>query len=118
MISDTVAAIDRLKDLQPNWDSYGAPRVEDATRKSAKELLHNLVSSLGQAYADPIVGPDVDGGVELIWGAQSTEVHARILPHKYVTNVLALADGTRVLERMDVKTAEDLIPFLAKYVHL
>ena len=36
--------INRLRDLQPNWDSYGAQRVESGSLTHAKALIKALAS--------------------------------------------------------------------------
>ena len=64
---DALTAIERLSDLPEGWDSYGAPRIEEAARKRAKECLHQVRSVLGQSYWNPLVGPTPDAGVSLIW---------------------------------------------------
>ena len=62
-----IAAIDRLAGLREDWDSYEAPRIDEASRKVAKDCLNQIQRLLGAHYANPVVGPAPDGGVALIW---------------------------------------------------
>ncbi len=73
-------AIDRLATLPAGWDSYGAPAIEREALERARWCLSELRTRLGAAYRDPEVGPDVGGGVELIWepARGSYEVHALV----------------------------------------
>jgi hypothetical protein len=49
---------DDLRSLRPNWDSYGAPRIDERAIQKA----HELWRLLGESYQ---VIPTSDGGVQL-----------------------------------------------------
>jgi hypothetical protein len=68
--SEAVTAIDKLKELQPDWDSYGAGAPHLSPRERAKGFVYAVVRELGPEYARPRVGPTPDGGVVLIWRKQ------------------------------------------------
>jgi hypothetical protein len=65
--AEAVTAIDKLKDLQPSWDSYGASAPDLHAREQAKSFVYVVAEKLGPEYAHPRVGPMADGGVALIW---------------------------------------------------
>jgi hypothetical protein len=71
-------AIERLADLPAGWDSYGAPPIERAVLDRAKRSLAEIEYRLAPWYIPPTVGPDVDGGVELIWRGHWTAVHVLV----------------------------------------
>jgi hypothetical protein len=64
---ETALAIDKLKELRPDWDSYGAGEIMLSAREQAKRFIEHVERTLGAQFADPIVGPTADGGVVLIW---------------------------------------------------
>lgn len=47
-----IAAIDRLADLPEGWDSYEAPRIDDVSRKVAKDCLNQIQRFLGAHSAN------------------------------------------------------------------
>ena len=65
--SETLVAIDKLKELEPDWDSYGAGAIALSAREQAKRFITLVEHTLGAAYAKPLVGPTAEGGVALIW---------------------------------------------------
>jgi hypothetical protein len=76
---DTLTAIHSLKDLEPDWDSYGAKAPDEPTVSWACAYLAGVTRMLGAAYSQPTVQPVSDPGVSLIWqdrrhGAEEVEV--------------------------------------------
>lgn len=65
-VQETLAAIDRLAEFGPDWDSYEADPVPLAARERAKRCVLQVSSALGLSYATPIVGPTT-AGVGLVW---------------------------------------------------
>ena len=91
-----IAAIDRLADLPEGWDSYEAPRIDEASRKVAKDCLHQIRRLLGAHFANPVVGPTPDGGVALIWRKdQGSEIDLLCSPNG--ARYLALAPNRQVV---------------------
>ena len=87
--SETLLAIDKLKELPPDWDSYGAGEIAMSAREEAKRFITLVERTFGTAYANPLVGPTADGGVVLIWRQRPglPEVEAFFSPegnHRYV----------------------------------
>ena len=82
MGSPTARAIEELRNLPDNWDSYGAPRVAWSACVRAESLVTTLQNALGGRFMEPVVGPDVGGGVELFWESRDgiSEVHVYVPP--------------------------------------
>ena len=111
--SETLLAIDRLKELQPDWDSYGAGEIALSAREQAKRFITLVGTTLGAAYARPIVGPTVDGGVALIWrqGAGQPKVEAFFSPE---ANRYVVIHGRGIVDRGSIEGLE----FIRRYVTL
>lgn len=78
--TDCLTIIDQLRELPPNWDSYGANPVQPESIKTAKQLLHVLAKVTG--IECPRVGASPAGHVALSWEWQnhSRELDLEILP--------------------------------------
>lgn len=57
-------AIDRLMNLEPNWNSYSSVRIQESKVRALYRSLMNLLDS--QAVA-PTVVPTASGGVQAEW---------------------------------------------------
>ena len=55
--SEALLAIDKLKDLQPDWDSYGAGEIALSAREQAKRFIARVEQAFGGAYANPLARP-------------------------------------------------------------
>ena len=63
--------IDQLAELQPGWNSYRAPAINEAARRRAK----NLVLMFFERHVPaPSVSPTPSGGVLLHWDVLDREV--------------------------------------------
>jgi hypothetical protein len=60
-------AIQDLKKLSPDWNSYGAAAPDDRTVARALDCLDAITKALGQDYRQPEVRPIPDPGVSLTW---------------------------------------------------
>ncbi len=81
LLDDPTAAIDKLKELQPGWDSYGAETIGPSERENAKGFVTRVLRTLGPDYLHMKVGPTADGGVALIWrGRDALKVEAFFSP--------------------------------------
>jgi hypothetical protein len=73
------AAINHLKEVQPDWNSYEAERVELTSREHAKTFVAKAAHELGPAFWSPKVGATADGGVALIWRKPGLPTKAEVL---------------------------------------
>ncbi len=113
-MNTALAAIERLKDVPRNWDSYGAAKIDEAALAQASQLLLDLARRDPEhRYTNPIVGPDVGGGVELIWESAHRAVHALVSPR--AVRVLVLADE-KLIEEYPAKSLEDLVALLSRHI--
>ena len=75
----TQSAIDRLKELQRGWNSYGGSMVDLTSREHAKAFLYDAAHALGPAYWSPKVGATADGGIALVWRKPGVPTKAEAL---------------------------------------
>jgi hypothetical protein len=110
-----VEAIERLKELPANWDSYGAPPIDHLARRHAAALVTELQVMLQGRYVDPTVGPDVGGGVELIWETprEAYEVHV-FVPPMGIPKAVVLHDE-RLVDSVETKLAADVLATLQRF---
>lgn len=95
-LSRTIATIDRLKDLQPNWDSYEAERIPLEALESAKDCVRRA-ASVDSSYASPIVCPTATPGISLIWRRRERgEVHALLSQSHELTYIVLAPDRSVV----------------------
>ena len=67
------ATLDRFASLKDNWDSYGALAPTQLAINSAHRLL-------GATMHEPAVVPTSEGGVQVEWHCNGTEIELRIRP--------------------------------------
>jgi hypothetical protein len=103
-IRAALEALDRLAQLGPDWDTYGADPPSPMAVALARQLVRQAAAELGwQKGIAPEVGPTPDG-IALIWrGSDSSEVTAR-LGTKRPEFVVVDSDGT-------VRRAGELVDF-------
>ena len=67
------ADIRALRDLEPNWDGYGAPAIDPAVIAAAEAFVARLPGNVGSR---PRVVPMANGTLQLEWhaGAKSLEL--------------------------------------------
>lgn len=73
----TLQAIDDLRKLEPNWDSYGAVVIEQKCIDAAKLFVNDLVS-----MSLPQVVPTNIGGVQLEWHENGLDIECSIEPEE------------------------------------
>lgn len=69
--------LDRLAELQDDWDSYGAPAIDAHAMRFAAQLA-GIVSAWTGGVPLPNVWPTVAGGVQLEWIDAADEYYARL----------------------------------------
>lgn len=67
----TLSRLVAILNLPMNWDSYGAPPIE---QESVIDALHFLIDSLSVESALPTVVPTTRGGVQVEWHRGGVEV--------------------------------------------
>lgn len=77
---DCLSHVNRLRELKPNWDSYGAYPIHPDSIQIARQLLHQFAEVEG--IACPRIGASPAGHVALSWEWQnhSRELDLEILP--------------------------------------
>jgi hypothetical protein len=63
-MEDASAALDRLQELPPNWDSYGAYPISSKSIKTAFTIVREVIL---KGAPDPIIVPTSAGGIQLEW---------------------------------------------------
>ena len=76
---DTYTAIEELKNLPTNWNSYGAQPPDETTLARALDYLERVINTLGLAYSQPAVEPIADPGVALIWRGRWSPEEVEVL---------------------------------------
>jgi hypothetical protein len=56
--------LDELGHLQPNWDSYGAPAIDQKILAAARRFIHSLPENL---VSPPLVVPMSPGNLQFEW---------------------------------------------------
>jgi hypothetical protein len=113
-VSETSDAIDRLKDLRQDWDSYGAGEIMVSARERAKRFVEDVAQSLGPRFTRPTVGPTADGGVVLIWRQKAGLPKAEAFFSPTGAGRYVVVVGRTVLEQGPIKDAE----FLKRHITL
>jgi hypothetical protein len=73
-----LAQIDRLHDLLPNWDSYGARRIDPSSIEIAKRVLEALASV--DTVEEPTVTATPDGKVAFCWDDGQRSLDLEVCP--------------------------------------
>jgi len=75
-LKDTIASIRELRNLRPNWDSYGARSVD----RSAVDMAERMVSELARwvGIPGPCVTATGEGWVGLCWDIGSYSLDASV----------------------------------------
>jgi len=94
---ERVQKIDRLGQLEANWDSYGARKVQPLSIQYAKSALCNLGVIVG--VRSPTISATPDGFVSLGWGNGEATMDLDILPDgRMAFSYLNEADSSKDIE--------------------
>jgi len=86
-----VTKIRELFDLGPDWDSYGARRVQrDAVRAALGLLAH-----ANQDVPLPTVSPVASGGLQFEWGGDDDAVEIEVGPMGQITVLIDINGEVR-----------------------
>lgn len=75
-------AISRLRELDADWDSYGAAPLSSVTLTIAKRFvfdLYRLADLRGYSLPEPSVAPSPDGSVDFVWRSPSEDSDLEVL---------------------------------------
>ena len=67
----------RLRQLQPDWDSYGAPSIDAAVLRRVKAFLTDVLAA---SLPAPYVVPTSKGGITLEWRRGERELIVELVP--------------------------------------
>ena len=105
-----VRQIDRLSSLPSNWDSYGAPPVDQHCLVSALHFLAKLLAPDASAAQTPALVPTSAGGVQIEWHREGKDLEIRIDPGNLVS--AAYEDAQQAWERdalTDLRIIESIV---------
>jgi hypothetical protein len=91
--SRTLAEIDKLKDTQPDWDSYEASPVGLYEQEQAKAFVRAIGRLLDDEFVDPVVSPVADPGVALTWRKEAEEISVIFTPRGARYALIGYDDG-------------------------
>lgn len=69
--------LESLSRLKENWDTYGAPRINDGCIKDALSLLEEVQ---GDSSPAPSCVPTSEGGIQLEWHRNGVDLEIEISP--------------------------------------
>jgi hypothetical protein len=69
--------LERLRDLQEDWNSHGARQVSADAVAESIALLRDIVTD---DLPEPAVVPTVDGGVQFEWHEQGIDLEIAVAP--------------------------------------
>ncbi len=84
-LPSAIAELERLRELPPNWDSYGAQRVDRDSVLRATELLQCLARFIGTEA--PTVTATPSGDAAFCWDAGAWSLDASVDPSGLISYV-------------------------------
>lgn len=104
----------QLAQLEPDWDSYGAPSVSPVAFVKACQLLIHVKSSLAPLVGDRILpydaAPIANGSLQLEWRSQQGNLEVEIKPDMSFSYLLIKGEGSErnFEEKSEVSLSEIL----------
>jgi hypothetical protein len=93
-LREALSALERLRLLRENWDSYGSPPIAEPAVSSSRLLLLSLARNRLPA---PDIRPVAGGGLQLEWRTPTRELEIGILPDGRC-EFLAVFEGNEMVE--------------------
>ena len=103
-LQERLRRIDRLRELEPNWDSYGAKRIDLPSIDLANQLLKSL--SKIEGVECPTVTASPDGNVGLCWDSGERSLDVEVLPSGKFAYAY-LNENAPAMDREGVTTSAD-----------
>lgn len=103
-LNDSISTIRRLRNLRPNWDSYGASPINEASIRCAENMLARLSSV--ETISAPSISASPAGNVFFCWDALDRSLDVEVRPDGtmsfvYLDEVNPLKDKDGVVETVD-----------------
>lgn len=89
-LAKSIAELEALLDLEPNWDSYGAHPVRSSAFVQAIRLL---AAVLATPVRRPSIVPTPEGGIQLEWHEPDADLEFEIHPAGGIEVFLEMGDG-------------------------
>lgn len=112
-LSDTLLLLKRLRTLEPNWDSYGAKPICDASCSHAESVLKKLAHVVN--VPEPLVSGTPDGHVGFCWDEGAWSLDAWIESTGRITYTYLDETNSANDREARTDTYQDLVFFLTKW---
>lgn len=100
--------INELRNLQSNWDSYGADRVTDGAELSARWLMSYVN---WQGIPSPTISALADGGIGMHWNIGARDLEIEIDPSGELTYLQSQA-GTMKPGSVTKDNVQDVVDWI------
>ena len=113
------AEIGTFAQLQPNWDSHGAPSVNERTRARAMKLIQEIYRAaavFGVKIPDPDAFPSSDGMVGILWRNPETRSSLEVLIGERGLEASASSRGAVVDLAVEPSGALDALALVHKFI--
>ena len=81
------AKFDQIAKLEANWDSYGAPPIDDVSIAEARRLV---IYGVEYGFPKPFIAPGSDAGVGIEWKTPYGDLYVDIIPGEKTTYALTV----------------------------
>jgi hypothetical protein len=109
-LKSAMERLDRLAELGPDWDSYGAGPITAEAIATGRRIvsLLSLVSLVAPDLSEPFVCPCNDGGLQLEWHEGGVDVEIYVGHDGHLTGWAS--DGTRDWDVPEVEEGKPTVP--------
>jgi len=83
-LAERLEAIESLRDLDDDWDSYGARRIDERSIRAAQELVRRLATIVGVNRPAVAASPDGFVGLSWEWDDFSKNLDLEVLPQGHL----------------------------------
>lgn len=109
---ESLRRIEKLKALQPNWDSYGSPPVQPAAAQAAVQVLY---AAQADYCPPPRIVPVPGGGLQIEWARGSRELEIEMLPDGSIE--FLRVEGSQTFEEpLPVNRIYSFVPNLVRWL--